>query len=194
MCLCIKEILGKIRDQEIAREIAIYKSFRLLCGAPEGFYQILRIYMKQIELKKGDVIINYQENVDSLYLILEGEVKYYMMEQPLKEDDLISLAQLRKETTHPMRRNITQLKKDVEVAIKVQRETFLEDFFLLKPNRRLSKSKIVVSSLNISLLTISFHDLFGCLQSYPTFKNIFLGNCSSVLSHDRHLKQVNDYT
>jgi hypothetical protein len=59
MCLCIKEILGKIRDQEIAREIAIYKSFRLLCGAPEGFYQILRIYMKQIELKKGDVIINY---------------------------------------------------------------------------------------------------------------------------------------
>lgn len=62
----------------------MYKSYPLFSGGPHGFYQILRMYVKPLDLKRGEMILNYGETVDKMYLILEGAVKFYMRDKPDK--------------------------------------------------------------------------------------------------------------
>lgn len=54
---------------------------------------------------------------------------------------------------------MTALPKDYEVSIKKAGDTFLEDYFIKKAKRRVSKTKIMVSSFKLKMMYISFEHL-----------------------------------
>jgi CRP-like cAMP-binding protein len=149
-----------MRDQEIAKTINLYKTYPLFSGAQQGFYEILTLYSKNLDLKRGELIMNYGETVDKLYLILEGAVKVYMRDKPSKQNTLKNIKEIKKDIRHPMRRTIaTSLPKDYEVGIKKAGDTFLEPYFIKKPHRQISRCKIVVSSFKLKMMYIPFADL-----------------------------------
>ena len=135
----------------------MFKSFELFSGAPPGFYDIIRVWAKQKSFKRGDLILDYGEPVEHVYLILEGGVKIFMQDRPIKNLPLKALKDLETQNKHPMRRDIPQKIKDYEVAIKLSGDTFLEDYFgNKKTSLRLSRHKVMVTSFELKVVSIDF--------------------------------------
>ena len=116
-----------------------------------------------------------------------------MRDPNVEKDEVEQISQIKKDV-HPMRRTTSEfLPKEYEVAIKRTGDTFQEDYFVKPVDQKISKSKIVVSSLKLSLIYIKFQDLEFCLYPYPAFRKIFEDACRTGQSHARHYKQIEDY-